>query len=363
MPALTKAQLILVELAAAAALGGLVGHGAWRVAGFAGAAVIAVFGFVPRRRRWLYQHAVSWGGLLRRRRRVARRPGLAALLGDYRVESVPGGSRGASIGVVRSGTTWCLPLLLGLESVFNDDPPVPVDLLSALLRVEDIPLSSVRLLTLTTPAQRRAQAPAGPAAPLAPLAARYCLLTLDTRRAADAIAGRGGTQAAVQQILRRCAVHAEQSLATAGLSVRRLDEATVANLFATWMGPASAGTGRRGQQTIESWGNVRVAGTWSTIFAVTGGGNDVPDRVGRLAAAAPTPVAATSLLLQPGDAAGEVEATMIVRLSSPDSGPRQEVGRPLTMLARAFDLAMQRMDGEQGLLLRTTTPIGVGEPA
>jgi type VII secretion protein EccE len=361
VPQLTRAQLVLLELAAAAVLGGFALDGVWRIVGSAVAVVVLLLAVVPVRRRWLYQLVVSWGGLVRRRRRASGRPGLAGVLGEYQIESVSGGNRGGSFAVVRSGTTWSLPLVLGLESVVNDDAAVPIHLLTGLLQVEDVPLSSVRLLTLTTPAQVAAQAPPGPAAPLTQLAARYCLLTLDTRRAAEAIAARGGTKAAAHQILRRCAVHAEQVLATADLAVRRLDEQAVASLFATWMGPANPATGRRGNQTVESWRDVRVAGTWSTVFAVTGTGHDVADRVARLAAAAPTPVVATSLLLQPGGNRGQVEATMLVRLSAPDSVRHEGAANSLVLLARAFDLVLQRPDGEQGQLLRATTPVGVGE--
>jgi len=368
VPQPTKVQLVLLELAAAAVLGGLAGRGAWFGAGVAAGAVLAVLALVPFRRRWAYQLATSWIGMVRRRRRTGRRPGLAALLGDYAVETVSGGNLGGPIGVVRTGNAWSLPLVLGLDGIFNDDPAVPVRLLVDLLQVEDVPVSSVRLLTLTTPPQVPAHAPAGPAAPLFPLAARYCLLTVDTRHAADAIAARGGTQAAVHQILRRCAVHAEQLLSTAGLTVRRLDGPAVESLFATWMGPASAATGRRAEFAFESWSDVRVAGTWSTIYAVSGDGDDLVDRVARLAAAAPTSVVATCLVLQSGapndPAAGErsrpAKATLLMRLSSPDTAPPEDAVQSLALLAQAYDLVVQRVDGEQGALLAATTPVAVG---
>jgi type VII secretion protein EccE len=363
VPQFTRTQLVLAELAAAAALAGYAARGAWLIAGGVAAAGLLVSAGVPIRRRWLYQLVLSWIALLRRRRRSARRVGLAGMFGDYQVESVPGVGDGSRIGVVRSGTTWCLPLALGLDGVFNDDAPVPVDLLGRLLSVEDVRLSSVRLVTLTAPAQLPAYAPAGPVAPATPLAARYCLLTLDTRRAADAIAARGGTEAAVQQILRRCAVHAERALSTAGLSVRRLDENAVGGLFATWMGPATPAVGRRAPTSAESWRDVRVAGTWSTVFAVSGDGNDVTDRVARLAAAAPTPIVATTLLLQPAAGRADVDATLLMRLSAPDSVSEAGAIDWLSRIARAFGLIVQRLDGEQGPLLRATTPLGVGEPA
>lgn len=363
MPRFTLVQLFLIEVAGAALLGGADLGGVWRYPGLGVAVVLVVLALVPVQRRWLYQLASSWFGLLRRRRQVSRTPGLAGLLGSYSIEQVDGGSSGGPIGVVRSGTTWCLPLVLALDGVFNDDAAVPVHVLRGLLQVEDVPLSSVRLFTMTTPAQTASSAPSGPAAPLSPLAARYCLLTLDTRRAAEAVAARGGSQDAVHQILRRCAVHAEQVFATSGLRVRRLGNTAVESLFASWLGPSSPRAGRRSEQTVEGWADVRVGGTWSTSFAVTGTGPDLALRVARLAAAAPTPLVATSLLLRRGTRPGAVDAAMLVRLSAPESYPHADATRSLGLLAKAFDLVMQRIGGEQGSLLRATTPVGVGEPA
>ena len=172
MPRFTLVQPALLEVGAAALLGGADLGVVWRYPGLGVAVVTVVLALVPVQRRWLYQLATSWFGLARRRRRVSRAPGLAGLLGSYSIEAVNGGSTGAPIGVVRSGTTWCLPLVLALDGVFNDDPAVPVQVLSSLLQIEDVPLSSVRLFTMTTPAQVPSDAPAGPSAPLSPLAAR-----------------------------------------------------------------------------------------------------------------------------------------------------------------------------------------------
>jgi type VII secretion protein EccE len=377
VPKFAFAQLALLELAAAAALGGLAYGGVWRFVGVAVGALVLVVTVVPVQRRWLYQAGASWFALLRRRRRLGRGGGLEALVGDFTVVTVPGASSGGDLGAVRSGTTWCLPLVLGLDGVFNDDPPVPVRLLAELMQVEDVPLSSVRLFTLTTPAQVPAQAPAGPDRALSPLAARYCLITLDTRRAAEAVAARGGGESAVHQILRRCAVQAEQTLSTAGVTVRRLREPAVRSLFTTWMGPASASGGRRSDRAGESWGDVRVAGTRSVSFAVGGTGADVPDRVAQLVAAAPTAVVGSSLLLRrrPGRdrvpagtgsrrvQVGDLEAAMILRFSVPDATTGTDAGRAMMLLARAYDLVLQRSGGEQGALLLATTPVGVGEPA
>lgn len=362
MPRPTMMQLALLEAAAAAVLGGLALHGGWAAAGIALGAAVALCAVVPVEGRWLYQLLLAGSALLRRRRRLARGGGLAGLLGEYTVETVPGGSAGVPIGVIRHGARWSIPLVLALDDVFNADRGVPVAALAELLQAEDIPLSSVRLLTLTSPARVPAGAPAGPYPPLDQQAARYCLLTLDSRRAADAIADRGGSPAAVAQILRRATVHAEQVLAGAGIATRRLDEAGIAGLFTAWLGPASPASGRRAQHSAESWRDVRVAGTWSTVAAVTGHGADVADRVARLVAVAPTPVVATTLVLRP-DRVRRFAASVLVRLSAPDTAPQRDAIGSLALLARAYDLRLQRMGGEQGALLAATTPVGPRDAA
>jgi type VII secretion protein EccE len=358
VPHLTRAQLVLLELAAAVVAGGIAVGGVWRWAGvLIGAAVLAL-AVVPVHRRWLYQLGLSWVSMVRRRQLV-RGPGLQSLLGGYRVTTVPPGSQGTPFGVVRSGTTWTLPLELTLDGIYNDDSPVPVDQLTALLHVEDVPMASVRLLTVFSPAQLAGGAPAGPVAPPARLVSRYCVLTMDTTLAADAVAARGGTEAALHQILRRCALRAEQILAAVGVRVRRLDERAVTALFGVCIGPADLQpSGSR--PTSESWRDIRVAGTWSTSYAVTGTGGEVPDALARVASGAPTAVAVSSLMLQSTGPRTDVTATLALRLSGPGSSPDGAALAATVERAEAAGLVMQRLDGEQGRLLRATMPVGVG---
>ena len=160
-------------------------------------------------------------------------------------------------------------------------------------------------------------------------------------------------------------MHAEQVLATAGLTVRRLDENAVASLFATWMGPAASTATRRGRPGPRVV--ARRAGGRHLVDDLRdqpARGDDVLDRVARLAAVAPTPVVGTSLVLQPDRAGGaSVETTLLVRLSAPGVRPaRRRRSTRCALLAQAFDLRLRRVDGEQGALLRATTPFGVGEP-
>lgn len=388
LPRPAFAQVIGGELAAAAVVGGLALGGAWSVAGIAVGAAVAVLALVPLQQRWLYVVVASWWRWTVRRRRAA--PGLAGALGSYRVESVPGGRKGpaprtpdtagaaearspgrrdgaepagsnaATIGVVRTGAVWTVPLLLGLDDVLGGDAGVPLGTLAELLEIEDVPLGELRLLTVSTPARVAPGAPTAPGAPVDQFAARYLLLAVDGRRAADALTARGGDRRAVEQVVRRCVVAAEQAMGNVGVGVRRLDEGAVAGLFAAWMGPAAPATGRRGAQSVESWRDLRVAGTWSMSTVVSGPASQVVEQAQRLAAAAPTPIVATALVLRPGRAGRNAAATLAVRFSAPDTPAVADTAAAVTAMAQGYGLAIRPVGGEQLPLLRMTSAVGTG---
>lgn len=358
MPQPTRVQLVLLELAAACAAGGLIANNAWRPPAFAAALVSALVAVVPVQRRWAYQVLISLAQMFRRRAGV-RGPGLQSMLGGYRIVTVPAGSQGSPFGVVRSGSTLALPLELALDGVYNDDAAVPVDQLATLLCVEDVPMASVRLLTVFSPPATTG-GPPGPILPPPRIVSRYAVITMDTSLASAAIAARGGTEAAFNQILRRAALRCEQSLAAVGVRVRRLDERSVADLFDSSIGPAGLRSDRSLPPSLETPSEVHVAGTWSVCFAVTGGGRDVIDALDRVAASARTPVAVTTLLLRRTGPRSELDTMLLLRLSGP--GPARDRAAVDAVLerARGAGLTLQRLDGEQGRLLRATTPVGVG---
>jgi type VII secretion protein EccE len=358
VPQVTRVQLVLLELALALGIGAVAASGAWRWLCAAAGVVLAGLALVPVQRRWTYQLALSWLQLLRRRAQV-RGPGLQSMLGGYRVVTVPAGSRGTAFGAVRTGTLWSLPLELPLEAVANDDAPVPVEQLAALLQVEDVPMASVRLITLFAPAQPSG-GPPGPVLPLPRSAARYVVLTLDSVLAVDALAARGGSEAAINQILRRAALRCEQTLTAAGVPVRRLDEDAVAALFPASVGPGGHRPDGSMPPSAETWGDVRVAGTWSVSFAATGAGPDVVDALNRAAAGARTPIAATTLLLQRRGPHDALDRRLFLRLSGPGARPDRNAVAATAERAETAGLVLQRLDGEQGRLLRATTPVGVG---
>lgn len=329
----TLVQVVLLELAAAGTLCGLAAGAGWAPVGVLIGVLLLAAAVVPVHGRWLYRVVGSWLALQRRRAAV-RGPGLQSLLGGFVLQTVPAGGRSEPFAVVRTGTSWALPLEI------TGDAAVPKKLLLTLLQVEDVPLASARVLTLAAAAR---------------LPRRFCLLTLDAATAGDAMAARGGSEAALQQILRRCVLRAEQVLASAGIAVVRLDLAALEALFdsclgAAVLGGAAVGTGR------ESWRDVRVAGTWSTGYAAPAAG---ADQLSLLVAGSRIPLAATCVVARRTGPRGEPTTTAYLRLTGP--GAARDLGALDAVLdrARGAGLRLRRLDGEQAPVLAATIPVAV----
>src|SRR5262245_20148827 len=281
---LSLVQLILIEIAAASVVCGLAAKHGWPVIGIAIAAVFVLLGLIPAQRRWLYQVLSSRLRLTARRRGQRRFTGLASLAGPYRVLDVaPSGS--TPIAVIQAGLTWALPLELRQDSVFNDDVAVPLDGFTSLLTIEDVNLASVRLLNIVTPAVVPSSAPTVPTPLLPRGATRYCVLTLDTILAAGALADRGGSDAAIAQILRRCAMRAEEVLGSSRLRVKPMDEPAAHRVLDNCLGPAARTADPAAAATVESGGNIRIGGTYSATVAV--GDGSATAALGKLAEVAP----------------------------------------------------------------------------
>jgi hypothetical protein len=282
------------------------------------------------------------------------------LVGPYEVVDVAT-SGGSSIAVVRSGTTWALPLELRQDSIFNDDAPVPLTGLTSLLTIEDVALASIRLLTFVTPPTVAPGAPSGPTPVLAKTATRYCVLTLDSLRAAPALAARGGSDAAAAQILRRCAMRAEEVLGSASLRVSTLDEGGVHRLLDSCLGPATTVTGRGATATSETSSGIRIGGTYSSSVAVGGGAGAAMRRLAEILPYLPGRVAATALVVTPGRREGGAQSALLVRVSAPDDQTSPALAGELTRRIDKAGLPVQRLGGEQGVLLRASTPLGFSE--
>jgi hypothetical protein len=249
-------------------------------------------------------------------------------------------------------------LALRQDSVFNDDSGVPLDGLASLLEIEDVALASVRLLSLATPALVPSGAPTAPPPLLARGATRYCVLTLDTMIAAGGIAARGGSDAAINQILRRCALRAEEVLGSATLRIETLDDTAARRALEDCLGPAAA---VGDATTAEAASGIRVGGTYSTAVVVGGSAAVALRKIGELIPYLPGRIAATSLVLTPGRHRGGSESTLLVRVSAPlDSSSGKLAGQLRKALSQA-GVPVQRLSGEQGELLRASTPLGLSE--
>ncbi|GAA1943514.1 hypothetical protein GCM10009797_40750 [Nocardioides hwasunensis] len=344
---------MLLEIAIAAGLVAWVFGGAWLPVGAATSAVCAVLALVTVHGRPLYGVIRSWFGMRLRRprgRREAARPG-----DQFRVVTVPSAGRGAAVGVIQGETTWSVPLEMPLSSVLNDDAPIDLDRLAALLRIEGVPLANVRVVTVVWPAMPAAESLVGPGARPAQRASRHLVLTLDTAYAADVIVERGGTPA-IHQILRRCVLRAEELLHVTGVEVRRLSERAVAAAAAGAVGRTVTGPDVSLFATGESMGQVELADGAAHTFAVTG--SDVLLRLAELAQQVPAPVVATSVVLQSDDTGRTPTVTVLMRVS----GPTEVVGNAVASLgatAALLGLRVAPVVGDQLPLLQATTLLGV----
>lgn len=356
----TLVQLVLLQIAAAAVVCGFAARNSWQIVGIAVAVPLVLISLVRRQRRWLYQTLTSRLRLRGRKRGQRRFTGLASLAGPYQVVDVAS-SGGTPIAVIRAGTTWALPLELRQDSVFNDDAGVPLGGLASLLKIEDVPLASVRLLSLATPAVVPASAPAGPTPLLASGASRYCILTLDTMLAAGALADRGGSDAAITQILRRCAMRAQEVLGTGRVSLHALDEAAAHRILDSCLGPSVPPTRPADAATVESATGIRVGGTYSVTVVVGGVAGGALQRLSELLPYLPGRVAAATLVLMPNRHRGGARVTLLVRVSAPAERSVGNLGARLRKMLSQTGLPVQRVDGEQAELLRASTPLGLAE--
>jgi type VII secretion protein EccE len=357
-PRLTLVQAVLLEIAAAAVVCGLAAKRGWAVMGVAIAVLFVLLSLVPAQRRWLYQTLTSRLRRRGRKRRQRRFPGLASLAGRYQIVDVAR-SGGPPIAVIRAGTTWAIPLELRHDGVFNDDGGVPLDGLVPLLKIEDVPIASVRLLTVVSPAVVPASAPTGPGPRFALAACRYCILTLDTMLAAGALADRGGSDAAISQILRRCAMRAQEVLGTSQLRVHTLDEPAVRRVLDDCLGPAAPMPGPRGAATVESAMGIRVGGTYSTTLVVGGKADVALSTLAEVMPYLPGRIAAATLVLVAGRHPNGPHSTLLVRVSTPADKSPSALAKQLRNVLSQAELPVQRVYGEQSELLRASTLLGL----
>ncbi len=344
------AQLLIAELGLGAIAAGLAliaaTDGAAPLIGaialLALGAVLVLGAVVRFQGRWLYQHAIARARL---RRGAARRRGpdaaagpLSELSGGYVVEAIPG-PRQSTLGAVRCGTTWTVALEIAADDLLGDDPPVPLRDLPSLLRIEDVPLAQVRLLTFAAPA------PDGGAVPRT--AARLCLLSVDTRAAAEALTARGGSRAALAQILRRCVLRAEELLAAHGVTTRPVDPAAMTRALDVCLGALAPDA-----RPQEHWSHVSFGAAQSVSVALGGDAARGLAVADHLLAALPGPLAASAVVVAPSGA-GPV-TTLVVRGGGPDAAA---IARRVRPAAQQGGLRVDELHGRQRDALLLTVPL------
>lgn len=338
MPLPSRTQLVLLEIAVGAALIAVAFDGIWLPLGVSAALVSIVLALVTVHGRPLHTVIRSWIGMrLRRTGRPAK--GSSRPRHAYRVVTVPSAGRGAAVGAIQGETTWSVPLALPLNQIFNQDPALDLSALATLLRIEDVPMSAVSVVSSMSPA--RAQ--------------RHLVLTLDTAHAASVIADRGGP-AAIQQILRRCVLRAEEVLHAQGVEVMRLPESNVAVAEAASVGQVAAGLDASLALTGESAAEVRMPDRISRAFVITGA--DATERLDELARTVSAPVVATAVVIQP-DAARRFPMVMSLLRISGSPEVVQAASARLRTDAANLGVGVSLGSGEQLRLLQATTLLGI----
>lgn len=354
MPLASRPRLVLLEIAVGAGLVAYAFGGVWLPVGAVVAVLCLLLALVPVHRRPLASVVGSWFSLQARRRRRGRRS--AARPGEqHRVVTVPSAGRGAAVGAIQGGQTWSVPLEMPLNGIVNDDAPIDLDRVAALLTIEGVPLASVRIVTVSWPAMPAPAELVGSAQRPVQRATRHLVLTLDTAHAADVIVERGGPPA-VHQILRRCVLRAEELLHATGVEVTRLSEMAVATAAAGSIGRTASGPDVSLLATSEALDHVDLPDCTARTFTVSG--TDALARLGDLARTVQAPVVATSVVLQADGVRPTPLVTILLRISGAPDVVSGAVA-PLMSSAAALGLRVAPVLGGQLPLLRATTLLGV----
>ncbi|MEU8570166.1 type VII secretion protein EccE [Streptomyces pathocidini] len=385
-------QLVVIELAAALFVAG------WllRPIGLAVATVLAVplvlFGLLRRHGRPLQEWFATARALKDRRKRngaplpAGTDPGFApAVECDPALRTYSFQDRSQrEIGMVGDGT-----FLTALVQVQAMDTPlrpapgareVPLDLLQALLEVDDIKLASVQVVQHTQPAPAphlpqqamaaRSYAPLQAQSMTPGLRLTWVALKLDPELCPEAVEARGGGMQGARRALLRAADHLTSRLMGAGLSAKVLSESGIVSAVATssCVNPAATTGGaaldgsranRRTAETSRVW---RCDDRWHTSYWVGRWpqlGQDaapLPALVGQLTA---SPALASTFSLTLSKASGNATALSgYVRLTGRSENELTAARRQLERVASASKIGLVRLDREQLPGVLATLPLG-----
>lgn len=403
-------QLVLIEVAAALVAVGWTVSKAVAGAMAVPAVVLVLFALVPVRGRSLPDYLRTRGALRARRRGAPGNvpptgtdPGIAPALEidpalrtcTHATETDAPGSGGQrrarrETGMVGDGTFLSAVLLVQSK----DEPlrplrtarPLPLDVLTSALQVDDITLDSVQIVQHTQPSpaphlpeqalasRAYQQLPEGASTPS--LRLTWVALRLDPERAATAVEARGGGESGARKALQRAADQLAARLTGAGFTATLLDERELIAALATstCVNPLATagrqgtggGTGntRRTQESRRFW---RVDDRWHTTYWISrwpqlrrpggsGGRIASPDLVNLLTG---LPALATTFSLTASrGTGGAVAVAGHLRVTARSESEVAQVGRLLDSRAQSSGTGLVRLDMEQAPGMLATLPLG-----
>lgn len=384
-------QLVLVEVALAAAAVGAALGGMWLVPGMVVAGVLIVIAVI-RRRGTALQDWLSTALALRARQRTwtPHTPDAEASLAPI-AESVPGFApfvyidrERRTVGMLGDGTF--LTAVVRVEASGEALRPafgaraLPLTLLGEALEVDDIVLESAQLVQQV----RCAPAPHLPArsvarlsyAPLqeqtgAPaLRMTWVAVKLDPELCREAVEARGGGVAGAQRCLVRMADHVASRITGAGFRATVLDQEELNAAVATsaCANPIQsaravrqeAAAQRRTKETSRVW---RCDDRWHTTYAVDrwpelGRGATPLPKLVALLTSVPAYATTFSLTVRRGAHQGAVSVAGHVRITGGSDTELVSVRRTLVQAARVAKVGLVRLDREQLPGVLATLPLG-----
>ncbi|GAB2629886.1 type VII secretion protein EccE [Streptomyces capparidis] len=380
-------QVVLVEVAAALVLIGLVGSRVLLAPLAAVAAVLVVLAVVRRHRRPLPEWLGTVLALRARRRRAAAEPaptgvdpGLApAVECDPALRTYTYIDRDRrSVGMVGDGTFLTVVLLVqGADAPLRPlrgQRPLPLELLHQALEVDDIVLASVQAVQHTQPAPAahlpeqalaaRSYAPLQAQTGTPGLRLTWVALKLDPELCPEAVRARGGGLGGAQRAVLRAADQLASRLAGAGFTATVLDEPELIAAIATsaCASPhASAGRGAQGgRRTVETSRAWRCDDRWHTTYWI-GRWPQLPE--GRspdlinLLTSVPTLASTFSLTATRGTGRSPA-LTGHVRVTARSDTELVAARRQLQRHANGVKVGLVRLDREQVPGVLATLPLG-----
>lgn len=356
-------QLVAVQAAGLALVAAAPSPWWWRAAAAVLLAGTVVAVAVRRHGRWLY----VWLGVRRRYRRRARAARRAAPRHAPPGDPIPGiqvetfvDRAGTSFGIVRDDRGWTAVLALEpTESAAVTGPgpeTVALPAMADALADRGVPLAGVQVVVRTVPA------PSARIDPRTAVATSYrevaggvparrtvlVCLRLDPARCPGAVAARGGGQLGASRALASVAARLAAGL-DASVRARALGPDEVRSAI-------RVGTEGQLEPATESWTGTGSPGVAQVAFRLTRWGAADPavlvDQLSRI------PATATDLSLHLSPApAGAVDLRLVLRVAGPPAMAAW-LGTAVSAAARRHGARVAPLDGEHGVALRDTLPVG-----